>query len=98
MDQSTLIRSCQAAQLTYSYFSWAGLGHVSAGCIFIEPILVIMKIEYHLSQHQGAQAASQTTMLHMERLNQTQSIIFVILCVLCFQRQSFLTLISLLSN
>ena len=27
----------------------------------------------------------------MKRLNQTESPIFVILCVLCFQRQSFLT-------
>ena len=39
-------------------------------------------------------AASQTTVLHMKRLNQTESPIFVILCVLCFQRQSFLTFIS----
>ena len=37
----------------------------------------------------GAYAASQTTMLHMKRLSQTESPIFVILCVLCFQRQSF---------
>ena len=29
----------------------------------------------------------------MKRLNQTESPIFVILCVLCFQRQSFLTFI-----
>ena len=29
-------------------------------------------------------------MLHMKRLNQTESPIFLILCVLCFQRQSFL--------
>ena len=39
----------------------------------------------------GAYEASQTTALHMKRLNQTESPIFVILCVLCFQRQSFLT-------
>ena len=32
----------------------------------------------------------------MKRLDQTESPIFVILCVLCFQRQSFLTFISLL--
>ena len=38
-------------------------------------------------------AASQTTVLHMKRLNQTESPIFVILCVLCLQRQSFLTFI-----
>ena len=31
----------------------------------------------------------QTTVLHMKRLNQTESPIFVILYVLCFQRQSF---------
>ena len=34
--------------------------------------------------------------LHIKRLNQTESPIFVILCVLCFQRQSVLTFISLL--
>ena len=37
----------------------------------------------------GAYAVSQTTVLHMKRLNQTESPIFVIVCVLCFQRQSF---------
>ena len=42
----------------------------------------------------GAYAASQTTVLHMKRLNHTESPIFVILCVLCFQRHSFLTLFS----
>ena len=46
----------------------------------------------------GAYAASQTTVLHMKKLNQTESPIFVILCVLCFQRQSFLTLILLARN
>ena len=40
-------------------------------------------------------AASQTSALHMKRLNQTESPIFVILCVLCFQRQSFFTFILL---
>ena len=35
----------------------------------------------------------QTTMLHMKRLNQTECPIFLILCVLCLQRQSFLTFI-----
>ena len=40
-----------------------------------------------------AYAASQTTVMHMKRLNQTESVIFVILCVLCFQRQSFFTFI-----
>ena len=38
-------------------------------------------------------AASQTTALHMKRLNQAESPIFVILCVLCFQWQSFLIFI-----
>ena len=33
------------------------------------------------------------TVLHMTRLNQIESRIFVILCVLCFQRQSFSTFI-----
>ena len=62
----------------------------------IEPILVILKLEYRWSRHKGggggggrgggAYAASQTTVLHtcMKRLNQTESLIFVILCVLCF--------------
>ena len=36
-----------------------------------------------------AYVTSQTTVLHIKRLNQTESPIFVILCVLCFQRQSF---------
>ena len=35
----------------------------------------------------------QCTVLHMKRLNQTESPIFVILCVLCFQRQPSLTFI-----
>ena len=42
-----------------------------------------------------AYAASQTTVLHMKRLNQTESPIFVNLCVLCFQRQSFLLLLRI---
>ena len=41
---------------------------------------------------------SQTTVLHMKRLNQTESPIFMILCVLCFQRQSFLTFICFTEN
>ena len=43
----------------------------------------------------GAYATSQITVLHMKRLDQTESPIFVILYVLCFQRQSFLTFILL---
>ena len=38
-------------------------------------------------------AASQTTVLHMKRLNQTESTVFIILRVLCFQRQFFFTFI-----
>ena len=49
-------------------------------------------IEYRLNRCLGAYAASQTTVLHMKRLNQTESPIFMILCVLCFQRHSFFTL------
>ena len=37
----------------------------------------------------GAYAASHITVLHMKRLNKSESPIFVTLCVLCFQRQSF---------
>ena len=62
----------------------------------IEPILVILKIEYHLSRRYGAYAASHNTVLHMKRLNQTESPIFVVLCVRCFQRQSFSTFILIL--
>ena len=40
---------------------------------------------------ESSYAASHTTVLHMKRLNQTESPIFVILCVRCFQRESFLT-------
>ena len=40
----------------------------------------------------------QTTVLHMKRLNQTESPIFVILCVLCFQRQSYLTFDTYINN
>ena len=43
----------------------------------------------------GAYAASQTTVLLMKRLNQTESPIVMIFCVLCFQRQSILTFILL---
>ena len=39
----------------------------------------------------GAYAASQSTVLQIKRINQTESPIFVILCDLCCQRQSFLT-------
>ena len=41
----------------------------------------------------GAYAASQTAVLHMKKLNQIESPIFVILYVLSFQRQSFFTFI-----
>ena len=37
----------------------------------------------------GDYAASQTILLHMKRLNKTESPIFVLLCVLCFKRQHF---------
>ena len=38
----------------------------------------------------------KTTVLHMKRISQTESLMFVILCVLCLQRQSFFTFILLL--
>ena len=41
----------------------------------------------------GAYVALQTTVLHMKRLHQTEYPIFMILCVLYFQRQSFLIFI-----
>ena len=65
--------------------------HHSAGYIIslriIQPILIILKIP--ALEGAGAYAASQATVLHMKRLNQTESPIFLILCVLCFQRLSF---------
>ena len=57
------------------------------------PLWLFSEIEYRLGRHYRPYAASQTTVLHMKRLNQTESPIFVILC--CFQRQSFLTFILL---
>ena len=33
--------------------------------------------------------ASRTTLLHIKRLNKTESPIFFLLCVLCLQRQPF---------
>ena len=44
-----------------------------------------------------AYADVQTTVLHIKRLNETESPIFVILCVLCFQRQSCLTFIVIVA-
>ena len=41
-----------------------------------------------------AYAASKTTMLHMKTLNQTESPIFVILCVLCSQKRSLTFIIN----
>ena len=32
----------------------------------------------------GADATLQTTLQHMTRLNKTESLIFILLCVLCF--------------
>ena len=45
---------------------WCRLYFISFGTI--EPILVILKIEYRF----GAYPASQTTVLQMKRLNQTE--------------------------
>ena len=37
----------------------------------------------------GAYAAPQFTLLHTKRLNKTESAMFVLLCVFCFQRRPF---------
>ena len=50
-------------------------------------------IPYRADPLSEENTASHTTVLHLKRLNQTESPIFVIVCVLCFQRQSFLTFI-----
>ena len=62
--------------------------HYRADYIFIsfeiiELIVVTLKIESVL----GTYFTAQHTLLHMKRLNKTESSIFVISCVLCFQRQ-----------
>ena len=64
---------CDMGILTYFYsilFRLSGF----------EPILVMLKIKYRLSQCYEAFAASQTTLLHIKRLNQIEFRIFVILC------------------
>ena len=79
------------------HFYSAGYILISFGVI--EPILVILKIKYRLPAlgggggGRGGVCSTQTTVLHMKRLNQIESPIFMILCVLCFQRISFLTFI-----
>ena len=77
--------------------------HHSAGYILFPlgslSLSWLLKIEYRLSRCWGvgrlggAYAASQTTVLHIKRLNQTEFPIFLILYVLCFQRQSFFNFI-----
>ena len=59
-------------------------------CNSLSSMLVFIQMKCVLSSFE---TASQTTVLHMKRLNQTESPIFVILCLLCFQRQSFMTFI-----
>ena len=66
-----------------AYFLWDHLAHPG----YFKPALV----PWGGGVGWGAYAASQTIVLHMKRLSQTESPSFVILCVLCFQRQSFLT-------
>ena len=44
--------------------------------------------EFAFPVYESFLKAVTSTILHMKRLNQTESPIFVILCVLCFQRQS----------
>ena len=97
IDHMIFPNTILACRLIFFYVGW-----------IIEPILVILKIEYRLSRRLGggrgeagggvsgeAYAASQTIVLHMKRLNQTESPSFMILCVLCFQRQSHLILIRI---
>ena len=43
------------------------------------PVFKLIKLHLPLKLH----------LLHMKRLNKTESPIFVLLCVLCFQRQTF---------
>ena len=65
-------------------------------CVFVT-IIIINCFYFALCIQTLMYAASQTRVAYEEtkRLSQTESPIFVILCVLCFQRQSFLTFISL---
>ena len=75
----------------------------------IEPILVSLKFEYRLSGTVGVERGGggaegrgvcslANYMLHMKTLNETKSPIFVLLHVLCFQRQPFEFLFVKLSN
>ena len=43
----------------------------------------------------GVYATSQTSLLHMKRFNKTECPGFVLLCILCFQRQPFRFYITL---
>ena len=84
------------------YSSWCCA--VCGGRTNVSPYIIIVQVIFnflwdHWAYHGyfenwippvlGAYAVSQTTVLHMKRLIQTESPIFVILCVLCFQRQCF---------
>ena len=61
-------------------------------CFIIE-ICNVKKTTVTQTYARGSYAASQTTVLHMKGLSKTESPIFMILCVLCFQSQSFFTFI-----
>ena len=72
------------------------LVHYHAGCILfplgaLSPSWLFWNSTTALSQRSRAYAASQTKVLHTKRLNQTESPIFMIVCVLCLQKQSFLS-------
>ena len=60
--------------------------------------MVILKIEYRFVRRQVAYAASQTTVLHMKRLSQTESPIFVILCVLVSKGNPFWLLFYMIAT
>ena len=80
---------------------------VPCGSRKVSPYIIIVQVIYYflwlhpgyfenripLKPALGGVCSSQTTVLHMKRLNQTKSLIFLILFVLCFQKQSFLTFI-----
>ena len=56
--------------------------------------LVALKIVYCLSRCYRSYAVPQSTLLYMKRPNKTMSQIFFLLCVICFQRQPFRSLLT----
>ena len=55
----------------------------------IEPIFVTLKIEYRLGWCWGCIQPRKLQYLYIKRLHKTESPSFVVVCVICFQRQPY---------